>query len=50
MRNAGLTQPIVAGGSIYSPKFLELGGDAVNGVLTTVPSSRTSRAPRCRTS
>jgi branched-chain amino acid transport system substrate-binding protein len=37
LRNAGVTQPIVAGGSIYSPKFLELGGDAVNGVLTTVP-------------
>src|SRR5262249_23271160 len=34
---AGITQPIVAGGSIYSPKFLELGGDAVNGVMTTVP-------------
>ena len=31
------TQPIVAGGSIYSPKFLELGGNEVNGVLTTVP-------------
>jgi branched-chain amino acid transport system substrate-binding protein len=37
IRNAGVTQPIVAAGSIYSPKFLELGGDAVNGVLTTVP-------------
>jgi branched-chain amino acid transport system substrate-binding protein len=37
IRNAGLTQQIVASGSIYSPKFLELGGDAVNGVMTTVP-------------
>ncbi|MGE0750334.1 MAG: ABC transporter substrate-binding protein [Variibacter sp.] len=37
IKNAGLKQPIVAGGSVYSPKFLELGGDAVNGVLTTVP-------------
>jgi branched-chain amino acid transport system substrate-binding protein len=37
IRNAGVAQPIVAGGSIYSPKFLELGGEAVNGVLTTVP-------------
>jgi branched-chain amino acid transport system substrate-binding protein len=37
LRNAGVTQPIVAGGSIYSPKFIELGGDAVEGVLTTVP-------------
>ena len=30
IRNAGLTQPIVAGGSIYSPKFIELGGEAVS--------------------
>ena len=37
IHNAGLTQPIIAGGSIYSPKFLELGGDAVNGVITNVP-------------
>jgi len=37
IRQAGITLPIVAGGSIYSPKFLELGGDQVNGVLTTVP-------------
>jgi branched-chain amino acid transport system substrate-binding protein len=37
LHNAGLTQPIIAGGSIYSPKFLELGGDAVNGVITNVP-------------
>jgi branched-chain amino acid transport system substrate-binding protein len=37
IRQAGITQPIIAGGSIYSPKFLELGGNEVNGVLTTVP-------------
>src|SRR5919206_1161878 len=37
IRQAGITTPIVAGGSIYSPKFLELGGAEVNGVLTTVP-------------
>src|SRR5205823_1374523 len=37
IRQAGVTQPIIAGGSVYSPKFLELGGEAVNGVLTTVP-------------
>jgi len=37
IRQAGITQPIIAGGSIYSPKFLELGGSEVNGVLTTVP-------------
>jgi branched-chain amino acid transport system substrate-binding protein len=34
VRSTGLTQPIVASGSVYSPKFLELGGDAVNGVFT----------------
>jgi branched-chain amino acid transport system substrate-binding protein len=37
IKNAGLKQTLVAGGSVYSPKFIELGGDAVNGVLTTVP-------------
>jgi len=37
IRQAGITTPIIAGGSIYSPKFLELGGAEVNGVLTTVP-------------
>ncbi len=37
IHNAGLAQPIIAGGSVYSPKFLELGGDAVNGVITNVP-------------
>ena len=34
VRATGLTQPIVASGSVYSPKFLELGGEAVNGVFT----------------
>ena len=33
-RDLGLTQPVVATGSIYSPKFLELGGPAVEGVYT----------------
>jgi branched-chain amino acid transport system substrate-binding protein len=33
-RDLGLTQPVVATGSVYSPKFLELGGSAVNGVYT----------------
>ena len=33
-RDMGLTQPVVATGSVYSPKFLELGGAAVNGVYT----------------
>lgn len=32
IRTLGLPQPIVAVSSVYSPKLLELGGDAVNGV------------------
>jgi branched-chain amino acid transport system substrate-binding protein len=34
IRSVGLSTPIVASGSIYSPKFLELAGDAANGVFT----------------
>lgn len=34
VRNVGLTQPIAAVGSVYSPKFIELGGAAVNGIHT----------------
>ncbi|MFM0224225.1 ABC transporter substrate-binding protein [Paraburkholderia dipogonis] len=33
-RAAGVRTPIAAVGSVYSPKFLDLGGDAVNGVYT----------------
>ncbi len=33
-REAGITLPIAAVGSVYSPKFLELGGKAVEGVYT----------------
>ncbi|WLE62873.1 ABC transporter substrate-binding protein [Burkholderia plantarii] len=33
-RGAGLAQPIAAVGSVYSPKFIELGGQAVEGVYT----------------
>ena len=35
-RQVGLKQPIVAASSVYSPKFIELGGDAVEGVYTAV--------------
>ena len=35
VRSEGITVPVVAAGSVYSPKFLELGGTAVNGVYTT---------------
>jgi len=34
IRTVGLTTQIVASGSIYSPKFIELAGDAANGVFT----------------
>ena len=34
-RDMGLAQPVVATGSVYSPKFLELGGPAVDGVYTS---------------
>ncbi|WP_347558089.1 ABC transporter substrate-binding protein [Robbsia sp. KACC 23696] len=43
-RGAGLKQPIAAVGSIYSPKFLELAGDAANGVYTQ--SNFFPQAPR----
>ena len=33
-RESGIRLPVVAASSVYSPKFLELGGDAVNGVTT----------------
>jgi branched-chain amino acid transport system substrate-binding protein len=33
-RGSGIVTPIVAASSVYSPKFMELGGDAVNGVTT----------------
>ena len=32
VRTLGLPQPILAVSSVYSPKLIELGGDAVNGV------------------
>ena len=34
VRSVGLGQPIVAIGSVYSPKFIELGGKDVEGVYT----------------
>ncbi|MDB5828693.1 MAG: transporter substrate-binding protein [Variovorax sp.] len=34
VRSVGLQQPIVASSSVYSPKFIELGGAAVNGIHT----------------
>ena len=37
IRLIGLDTPIVSAGPIYSPKFIELAGDAANGVYTLVP-------------
>jgi len=34
IRSVGLTTPIVASGSVYSPKFIELAGDAADDVYT----------------
>ena len=34
VREVGLTQPLVAIGSVYSPKFIELGGPTAEGVFT----------------
>jgi branched-chain amino acid transport system substrate-binding protein len=34
LRSSGLKLPVVAVSSVYSPKFLELGGDAVEGIYT----------------
>ena len=34
MRQVGLHQPVVAASSIYSPKFLEIGGNATDNVYT----------------
>ena len=50
IRQAGITQPIVAGGSIYSPKFLELGGERSTACSPRCRSSPTIRARWCRNS
>jgi len=34
IRSTGIRLPVVAVGSVYSPKFIELGGAAVNGIAT----------------
>jgi branched-chain amino acid transport system substrate-binding protein len=36
-RQQGITVDIIANGAVYSPKFIELGGKAVEGVNTTSP-------------
>ena len=37
IRLVGVQTPIVASGPVYSPKFIELAGEAANGVFTLVP-------------
>lgn len=44
-RTLGIETPMAAVGSVYSPKFLELGGDAVNGVKTTAQFFPTEPRP-----
>lgn len=44
MRALGINLPTVAAGSTYSPKFLELGGAAVNGIY--VPTNFSADDPR----
>ncbi|RZF27327.1 ABC transporter substrate-binding protein [Paraburkholderia sp. UYCP14C] len=44
-RTSGITLPIVAASSVYSPKFMELGGDAVNGVTTNTSFFPGDRSP-----
>lgn len=39
VRDQGLTQALVAASSVYSPKLIELGDDAVNGLYTHSPFS-----------
>src|SRR5258708_27943114 len=34
VRQSGINLPMVAASSVYSPKFVELGGDAVEGIYT----------------
>src|SRR6201999_2158569 len=40
-----LKQPMVAASSVYSPKLIELGGDAVNGLYTHSPFSSADPRP-----
>ena len=48
IRTVGLATPIVASGSIYSPKFIELAGDAANGVFTETNFSPEEPRPEVR--
>ncbi len=45
VRDQGLKQPMVAASSVFSPKLIELGGDAVNGLYTHSPFSAADPRP-----
>jgi len=49
VRQQGLKQPIAAVSSVYSPKLIELGGDAVEGIITQSAFSPEDPRPEVRT-
>ena len=49
IRGQGFTQPIIANGSQYSPKFIELGGAAVEGVFVSANFSIRDPRPEVQT-
>jgi branched-chain amino acid transport system substrate-binding protein len=49
VRSTGLKQTIVASGSVYSPKFLELAGDSANGVFTNTNFFPSEQRPEVQT-
>lgn len=49
IREVGIDLPIVAVGSVYSPDFLSLAGDAANGVHTTAYFTPVSPRPEVQT-
>ena len=48
-RDQGLTQPILGVSSVYSPKLIELGGPAVEGMYTHSPFSAVDPRPEVQT-
>ena len=48
-RQQGMKQPMVAASSVYSPKLIELGGDAVEGLYLQSPYSPADPRPEVQT-
>jgi branched-chain amino acid transport system substrate-binding protein len=48
VKQAGLNLPTVAASSVYSPKFIELGGDAVEGIFTASRYFPDDKRPQVR--